>query len=245
MFRRKRYPAPDILGQAMLEHWQGTDKGMIRVKTKITSPQIMDPAIFFREFDEMPAWEKLALELCSGRTLDVGAGAGPHCLWLQEHGLEACGLEVSAAACRVMEERGVEKIIQGSFLDTSDPLGFDTILFLMNGTGLAGSMEGLPGMLRHAKGLLREGGKILIDSTDIMYMYEEWDGSLRLNLNANYYGEMEMWVKYRDMRSHPFIWLYVDPANLIDIAREAGLETTIVFSDETGRYLASLSVSAS
>ena len=68
---------------------------------------------------------------------------------------------------------------------------YDTLLLLMNGTGIAGKLERLPSLLNRLKELLADGGQILVDSSDLRYIYENEDGSMDINLNAPYYGEVD------------------------------------------------------
>lgn len=246
MFRRSTCKAPDLLGQAILDYWNDDSKGLIRVHSHLGDTQNMDPAIFFREFEEMPELEKVALRQVKGRVLDIGAGAGAHSLALANINLDGevndpHVLEISGAACRVMRERGLKTVIEQDFMDYHAPEQYDTLLFLMNGSGLAGSLEGLGPMLAHAKSMLSLGGRILMDSTDVLYMYTDDNGSVSLNLNAAYYGEIEMWMKYGKMRSEAFSWLYIDPSNLRSHAEELDMNFELLFTGERGHYLASLS----
>ena len=116
--------------------------------------------------------------------------------------------------------------------------GFDTILLLMNGTGIAGKIEHLPALFQRLKALLNPGGQILIDSSDLKYIYENEDGSFDINLNGAYYGEVDYQMIYKDVKGDRFDWLYVDFPLLKSIAETCGLHSKLVAEGEHYDYLA-------
>src|SRR5690606_19608682 len=124
---------------------------------------------FFRDFQEMNSIEQKALELSKGKVLDIGAGAGSHSLYLQnEKKLEVLALDNSVKSIEVCELRGVKKVFCSDILDFPRQT-FDTILLLMNGTGIFESLDRIDVYLEKLYSLLNENGQILIDSTDILY----------------------------------------------------------------------------
>lgn len=116
--------------------------------------------------------------------------------------------------------------------------GFDTILLMMNGTGIAGKIEHLPALFQRLKALLNPGGQILIDSSDLKYIYENEDGSFDINLNGAYYGEVDYQMIYKDVKGDRFDWLYVDFPLLKSIAETCGLHGELVAEGEHNDYLA-------
>ncbi|MGB3618767.1 MAG: class I SAM-dependent methyltransferase [Catalinimonas sp.] len=190
----------------------------------------------------MPPLERTALRACRGRVLDVGAGAGPHALWLQARGLGVTALDTSGGAVAAMRQRGVRDVQHGSI----EALGgdtYDTLLLLMNGAGLAGTLNALPRLLGHLRTLLRPGGQILLDSSDVRYLYVEEDGALSIDLNDRYHGEMVYQMHYGGESSSPFPWLFVDHDLLSDAALRAGLRTELVTEGAHYDYLSRLTVS--
>ena len=230
----------DLIGQAIFNyHFYGDEEPLI-IDSNYTEDEVLDPRHFFRTSELMSLLEKRALEMCSGKILDVGAGAGCHALELQNQALLVTALEKSELACRVMTDRGVGNVVQGDIMDHSGET-YDTILMLMNGAGLAGNLEGLERMLAHLKSLLAPGGQILMDSTDITYLFQEDDGSLWIDLaNDNYYGEMSYTVKYRNMTGDPFPWLFVDFETLSHHAGKQGFQAELLMEGEESDFLARL-----
>lgn len=194
----------------------------------------------FRDFQDMPSLEQKALQLCTGSILDIGCGAGSHCLYLQENGFEVTGLDNSEGALETCRIRGVKSLIKSDILDF-DNRRFDTLLMLMNGIGIAGRLDRLGGFLEYLKRLLKPGGQILLDSSDIIYMYDEDDDGGRWIPEAcNYYGEVEFTMSYKGWKSNPFLWLYVDYRTLQKLALDSGLNCELINNGEHYDYLARL-----
>ena len=179
------------------------------MESDIAEDDILPVSYLFGDGEELPKLEKLALKHCRGRILDVGAAAGRHSLILQQQGHDVTALDISALCCQVMEKRGVRKVIAGDFYQHKGE-HYDTLLFLMNGIGIAGTVAGLDGFLQQARQLLKPGGQLLFDSSDVDYMYYEEDGSKWLNLNAVYYGELRYRMRFRNITGDEFPWLFID-----------------------------------
>lgn len=227
----------DPLGQAILDYSKNQNTEDIIVSSDLCEDDVIPVSYLFRSYKEMPKLEQQALALCEGEILDAGAGAGIHTQYLIEQGKSVTAIDISNGAVDYLRSKGVNaKNI--SFLDLKD-CQFDTILMLMNGIGIAGSDERLPSFLAHAKTLLKPGGKIVLDSTDIIYMYEDEDGSLWMDLNTTYYGNFKFQMKYKDAVTDWFEWLYIDQNKLAEIANANGFNFEIV-SEEDYTYLAVL-----
>jgi SAM-dependent methyltransferase len=193
--------------------------------------------VLFRNEDEMPELEVLALQNATGKILDVGAGAGTHANYLQNMGKDVTAIDISEGAVAFMQTQGL-KSKKVDFFDLKDEK-FDTILMLMNGIGIAGTLSNLEKTLEHAKSLLNPGGKILCDSSDIKYLYEDEDGSLWVNLNQEYYGNFRFQMKYKKETGPWFDWLYVDFDSLFTAAKNVGLKAVRLY-DKDDNYLAEI-----
>jgi len=229
----------DIFETAFKDYLAGEAGGVIRVGTNISEDEELPVAYFFRSYDGMPEWEQMVIDRCVGSILDVGAGAGSHALELQARGHEVCALDRSPGAVWVMRQRGVRDVLCDDFFRIRRK-GFDTILFLMNGAGMAGTLERLHKLLTHAGKLLNPGGVIYLESTDLMYMYREDDGSAMIPMGQHYYGELEYRLSYRGLQAKPFPWLFVDPDNLAEIAGRCGLNSRIIYLGRDHNYLSEI-----
>ena len=110
----------------------------------------------------------------------------------------------------VMAERGVRDVRQINLFDVGFLETFDTILMLMNGSGIIGKLENMPDFFLRMKQLLRPGGCILMDSSDLRYLFEDEDGSFLIDLAGDYYGEIDFRMQYKNIKGDRFDWLYVD-----------------------------------
>lgn len=233
-------PNNDPMGAAIRDYQNKGKASRLRVLSSMFDEDEMPVAHLFRTFNQMPRLEQKALSMAKGRVLDIGAGAGCHALALQERGLEVKAIDISPLSCEVMKERGVKDAECVNLFDPQLQGKYDTLLLLMNGTGIAGKLNRLSMLLNRLKELLAEGGQILIDSSDLKYIYENEDGSMDIDLNAPYYGEVDYQMQYKNVKGEPFDWLYTDPMLLASISKQCGLNCEIVEEGENYDFLARL-----
>ncbi len=231
----------DPMGQAIRDYHEKGRAGRLRVFSPQFEEDEMPVATLFRTEAEMPPLERRALELCRGRVLDVGAGAGCHSLALQERGADVTAIDISPLSVDVMLRRGVKDARVADLFDESFAGCYDTVLMLMNGSGIVGRLERMPLFFRRMKLLLAQGGQVLMDSSDLRYIYEDEDGAMDIDLNARYYGELDFRMQYKKVKGAPFGWLYVDFDTLAGYARESGFRAELVAEGEHYDYLARLS----
>ena len=193
----------------------------------------------FRSFKEMSPLEQKALVLSKGKILDVGAGSGCHSLSLQEMGKNVVAIDISPLSVQTMKDRGVKIVKEINFFQIEGEF-FDTILMLMNGAGIIGKIDKLPVFFSHIKSLLAPDGILLLDSSDLRYLYEEEDGSFMIDLNDNYYGEMEFYMQYKDIKGDQFPWLYIDFNTLQMYAEENGFKAELILLGDHYDYLAKI-----
>jgi cyclopropane fatty-acyl-phospholipid synthase-like methyltransferase len=228
----------DVIGHAIYDHYFKLSPGKLWIHNKFGEPDEMPVEVYFRNEFDMPELEWEALRLCKGKTLDIGAGAGSHVLFLQQQNLDATAIEMSPLACSVMARRGVKKIINQNIYDYSGAR-FDTLLLLMNGIGLTSNIAGLHTFLKHIKTLLNAGGQVLFDSSDVAYLYEK-----KRRETGRYYGEIDFRYEYKRRKTPWFNWLYVDDKTMKDIAEAEGFAMEVLYEDEHSQYLARLKVVA-
>lgn len=229
----------DLFGKAMLDYVTGKQPGNLWTATNISEADEMDVAYLFRSFDEMPEIEQKALKLARGKVLDVGCGAGSHALYLQEKGLDVLAIDVSANAVETCKIRGVQKVCQMNLLDVPADEKFDTILLLMNGTGIFGKLKNTDKYLSKLKELLTDNGQILIDSSDLIYMFDEdEDGGKWIPMYGDYYGELTFCITYKNQQEEPFDWLYLDYNTLQNACMAQQLNCELILEGTNFDYLA-------
>jgi precorrin-6B methylase 2 len=231
----------DPFGEAIHDYFENGKAPDLIVNSNYTEDENIRVSYFFRSEKEMPKIERTALNNCRGKVLDIGAAAGCHTLLLQQKGFSVTALEKSKKACEALQKRNIQKVVCADIYEFEESQ-FDTILLLMNGTGIGETLKGLEKLLRHLKNLLTKNGQILIDSSDIKYLFEEDDGSIWMDLaNDDYYGEMEYEVKYKKLVSK-FKWLFVDFQKLKEIAQKIGFECSMIEKGKHHDYLAQLKI---
>lgn len=230
----------DLFGQAVFNYLHVLSKETLYTETSISEKEILPIPYLFRSFDQMPALEQKALKLCRGSVLDIGAGSGAHALYLQQtRKLDVTAIDRSAGCAKCCREQGISKTIHQDVFSLQNQ-SFDTLLMLMNGSGIFGKYREVPEKLQHLKTLLKPGGQILIDSSDIIYMFDQdTDGGYWVPTGNDYYGEVNYTLTYKG-ESQSFPWLYLDFQSLSNLSEDAGFQCEMICQGEHHDYLAKL-----
>ena len=231
----------DLMGRAIWDYYYQENSEDLQTETSISELDDLPVSYLFRDYQEMNALEKKALDSSFGKVLDVGSGAGSHSLYLQnERKLEVTALDISPKSIEVCKARGVKNAICEDLLQFSEK-NFDTVLLLMNGTGIFQSLEHIDQYLQKLKSLLAENGQILIDSTDILYMYDQDEDGGVLVPATGYYGELDYYLHYKGESELPMKWLYLDFDTLENAAIANGFKIQKIEQLEDS-YLAQLTL---
>jgi SAM-dependent methyltransferase len=230
------------LGSALVDYHNGDTEAKIIIASELWEDEPTPVAAFYRpDRHELPELERRALELCRGRVLDLGAGAGRHSLELQSAGHDVVAVDPLSEAVAIMTERGVRDARRGG-LDTVSGERFDTVLALMHGLGIIGDLHGLGRLLHDLPGLLEPGGRLIGDSADLSAVLADEAPELAAELSTpdRYLGEVEFRLRYRGREGAPYPWLFVDPATLELLGQAAGTQVHIDRHGDRGSYLAVL-----
>jgi len=231
----------DLFGKAILDFQTNNSPEDLITETTISEEDEMSVAYLFRDFFGMPKLEQRALQLSKGKVLDGGCGAGSHSLYLQkEKNLEVTAIDISKNAVEACRLRGISDVFEIDILEFNSDKKFDTILLLMNGTGIFGKLEHVAKYLQKLKSVLTENGQILIDSSDIIYMFDEDEDGGKWISGDVYYGEIEFTISYKGEKEAPFPWLYMDYNTLQNAAVANGLKCELVLEGDHFDYLARL-----
>lgn len=231
----------DLFGKAILDFQTNNSPEDLVTETNISEEDEMSVAYLFRNYNDMPKLEKEAMQLSKGKILDVGCGAGNHSLYLQEKGFEVTAIDISENAIKACKLRGVQNAQVQNLLALEEDK-FDTILLLMNGTGIFGTLSETSKYLQKLKSLLSPNGQILIDSSDIIYMFDENnDGCFSVPADQ-YYGELIFTISYKGKTEEPFPWLYLDYNTMQNAAYANGLQCELILEGEHFDYLARLTL---
>lgn len=232
--------AQDAMGAAIAEYQRTGKAGRLRVLSSMFDEDEIPVPHLFRTEAEMPPLEQKALQMAHGKILDVGAGAGCHSLVLQQRGEEVLSIDISPLSCEAMKQRGIEHVECVNLFDRQLIGPFDTILMLMNGIGIVGKLKNMPDFFERIGMLLSPGGQLLLDSSDLKYLYENEDGSYDIDPLGPYYGEIDYQMVYRKIKGQPFDWLYIDFQTLKLLAESNGFRCELLQEGEHFDYLARL-----
>ena len=212
----------DPMGRAIADYHKEKKASKLRVFSPMFEEDEIPLTTLFRNYKSMPEIERKALDMAKGKVLDVGAGSGCHSLALQERGLDVTAIDISPLSVETMKERGVRKVFGQDFFTIEGQ--YDTILMLMNGIGIVGTLERLPEFFKQLDKILAPGGQVLCDSSDISYVFE--------------YGELSFQMQYKDTIGEPFPWLYIDADTLRERAARNGYAVEVVAEGEHYDFLA-------
>ena len=235
-------PEKDPMGAAIADYAQHRKANRLRVFSSQFDEDEIPVKELFRSKKEMSALEQKAMDLANGKILDVGAGSGCHSLVLQEAGKEVDSIDISQLAVETMQKRGVKHARQINLFDEKFCDRYDSVLMLMNGSGIVGKLENLPAFFRKMKQILNPNGCIYMDSSDLRYLFEEEDGSMVIDLAGDYYGEVDFQMQYKQIKGDPFDWLYIDFQTLSLYATENGFKAELIQEGKHYDYLAKLSM---
>ncbi|MDQ7948844.1 MAG: methyltransferase domain-containing protein [Pedobacter sp.] len=225
----------DIFGKALQDYYLKGKTGTLWLHNSYDVPEEMPIDVFFRNEVEMPDLEITALEHCKGTILDIGAGVGSHALYLQKKGMDVTAIDISGGAVSIMKKRGVKKAFEQDIFTFEKR--FDTLLLLMNGIGLTGTLAGFSNFLIRAKTLINPGGQLIFDSSNISYLYTD----LQKPTNR-YFGEVSYRYAYQNQLGNWFDWLYIDQETLATLSKSHGWECEIMMDDGEDQYLARLTI---
>lgn len=232
----------DPMGAAIADYYIHHKANRLRVFSSQFDEDEIPVKDLFRTEKQMPVLERTALKLATGKILDAGAGSGCHSLALQEAGKDVHAIDISPLSIEVMQKRGVRHATLTNLFDEHFCGSYDTILMLMNGSGIIGKLENLPAFFKRMKQLLNTGGCILMDSSDLRYLFEEEDGSFVIDLAGDYYGEVDFRMQYKDIQGEEFDWLYIDYQTLSLYAAENGFRAELIKEGKHYDYLAQLTL---
>ena len=226
---------------AMLAYHRGDHSAELLIRRDDGHEDVVPVAFFFRDANAFSPIETFALDRCTGRVFDVGAGAGPHSLALQARGGDVTALDVAPEAVEIMRDRGVKSAVVGDVM-TFDEGAFDTLLMLGHGIGVVEDMAGLVRFLTHATQIATVGGRVLVHSVDV----RDPEDPVHLSYHARnreagrYVGETRLQFGFEGETGPWCGWLHVDPETLSEHADAAGWNTQIVVQPGGGEYLAEL-----
>ncbi len=231
----------DIFGEAIKAYFKTKQEQIITVINEDFDDDEIKVSYLFRDFNEMPALEQKALQLAEGKILDVGCGAGSHTLYLQNSKKKwVKAIDTSVGAIDVCSKRGVVNALCNNFYNHKGK--YDTLLLLMNGSGIIKKLENFNTFFSKVKELLNPNGQLLIDSSDLIFLFENEKGEYWVDASKGYYGELQYQISFNNLISEQFDWLYVDFNTLKRACQLHGFTCELVLEGEYYDYLARITL---
>lgn len=227
----------DVFGHAVADYFAAPNSANIRVHSPDFEDDEIPVSYLFRTFAEMPKMEQKALQLCKGKTLDIGCGAGSHSLYLQNKKLNVTSIDTSPKAVETCLKRGIKQAEVQDFFKLQKA-NYSTLLLLMNGIGIVGKLENMHQFFEQIKRLLKPDGQVLLDSSDLIYLFEDTEEDAKNS--PIYYGEMQYQTSYLNYTSEVFNWLYIDFDSLSFLADLHGFKAEKIMDGAHYDYLARL-----
>jgi SAM-dependent methyltransferase len=224
-------------GKSLLDYYSGDKSTEIIVRRDDGFETKIPVSIFFRSQNELLPGEIESLNQCRGHVLDIGAGSGIHTLILQSRGHTVTSIDIDPNACHIMSQRGIRDV---HCVDVMNFQGgpYDTLLMLGHGIGMVENIKGFNHFLDQATSLLRQEGKLIINSVDV----SKTDDPVHLKYHevnfhkGRYIGETRIQFEYKGERG-PFCgWLHIDPQTLKDQLKLENWIFNVIYEDKSGEY---------
>lgn len=228
-------------GHAMFDHLNG--KGAFEIVERddgfITPTNA--PKVYFSKFRDWPPHEKKAMRYVRGRVLDIGCGAGRHCLYLQDKGFDVLGIDLSPLAIKVCKLRGLKKVKSVSITQISSKLGkFDTLLMLGNNFGLFGSFNRAKWLLKRFHKITSEKARIIAESMD-PYKTDEPAHLEYHKFNrkrGRMSGQLRLRVRYKKYATPWFDYLLVSKDEMQNVLDGTGWQVKSFLDSDDPMYVA-------
>jgi SAM-dependent methyltransferase len=218
-------PSQDAYGQLVYEFHQGKYSDEVVERDDGFIDTSAGPTYYFAAFEQWPPHEQRAMDYVRGRVLDIGAGAGRCCLYLQGRGHHVLATDISPLAIKTCKLRGVRHAGVVPITELSRRLGvFDTILMMGNNFGLFGNARRARWLLRRFLGMTSPGARIVAETTD-PHKTDNPDHVAyhrRNRRRGRLPGQLRLRVRHRRFCTPWFDYLFVSPAEMARILSGTG-----------------------
>jgi SAM-dependent methyltransferase len=226
----------DAFGHALLDHLEGRAGHEVIERSDGYIDVSAGTDTYFAEPTDQ---QRLVAEQAIGRVLDVGCGAGRYALYLQEHGREVVGIDVSPLAIEVCRRRGLRDARVMSVEEVDASLGrFDTVVMLGNNLALLGSAARAKRILRRLHRVVVPGGRLIGETLD---PYMSGDPN-HLSYHAENRskgrmgGQIRMRVRYRKYKSPWFDYLFTSREELEGLLAGTGWRLREIIAESGPGY---------
>ena len=222
-----------VFGMAITDYFESKKPSEIEVISEDFDDDFIPVEYLFRTYEDWPEIEKIAINRCEGKILEIGSLTGVHAEYLKEKGYDVTCCEMDPIASDFIEKKGYNIIKNDIFLEKPIPI-YDYVLIMMNGLGILEKIEMMEDKLNHLLNFLKPGGKIISDSSYLDYLEE--------HKTDRYFGEFEYQITYKGYISPKFNWLYIDYSKLKEKCKEFNLKCELLaYNEEDHHFLVEIS----
>lgn len=225
----------DAFGRALLDWARGGEDPEMYEREDGFIEAGPGPDLYLAGPRQWPVAERRALRFARGRVVDLGCGAGRVALELQARGLDVLGADASPLAVQAARTRGVQRIRCASAQEIGREIAaFDTVVLFGNNLGIFGSPERVRSALARWARRAAPGARILAESTDPAGMAPTFDAAYRRkNVEAGRMpGQLRVRVRYRDLATPWFSWLFVAPSDVAALVAGTGWRVAKLIVDD-------------
>ena len=227
-------------GLALTDYFNGDKEAAFNICCDDGVTSTLPAVVFFRQSTDYDI-DRIALDHCRGRVLDIGAGTGLHSLQLQSRGFSVTAIDISPEACNIMRKRGLSEVHCVDICDfKAEP--FDTLLILGRGIGMVENIAGLEYFWADMHRLVTPEGQIVLNSADVECTGNPEDLAYQEvnRRTGRYIGEVRMYFEYKGLKGPMCGWLHVAPKTLAEHAVKACWTCEVIVREEDSNYLAKL-----
>lgn len=230
----------DVFGKVLKDYQAGKDPQYRVLRDDgHGEKKFVSPEEYFLNYEEWDKPEKEIIKLARKKTLDIGAGAGKHALYLQNKGYDVKAVDISSGAVDVMRERGVEDVqLQDvNKLDFNEDV-FDTILLMGNNLGLAGTVEKTLDLFERLAKMTKEDARIIGTTRDVFASNKEihkkyQEKNIKTGKAA---GQLKLRLAYKDEKGEWLDYLLFDRKQLYDLLNQTQWIAYMVTRNYDGTY---------
>lgn len=220
--RKERFvkPEKDAFGQELWAYYKGQKVCEIVERDDGYFSAHQGPAIYFSEYKDWSLIERKAMDFVRGRVLDVGCGAGRHCLYLQNRGSSVVSIDSSPLAIKVCKLRGVRKarVVRLEDVDFR-PGAFDMILMLGGNLALLGNPKKAGRVFKKLYRMTSKGAVIIGEMRDpyktdnpFHFEYHKWNRS-----RGRLSGQSKIKVRFEKTATEWIEWMLLSKEELEEL----------------------------
>ena len=226
--------------RALVDFYSGNLDAAFTIRRDDGFEQQVFAAPFFN-VEHYPPLEIRAMGECYGNILDIGSATGRHSLELLRRGFKVTSLDILPEMEAIMKSRGLTDVVIADVFRFFGPR-YDTLLMLMNGIGMTGSIDGLTRFLQLAHDLTVPGGQIVCDSIDVSVTTDPQHLAYRKNnlASGRLAGQQSFVMVYHGEDSVRFDWLHIDFQSFSDLCDSTDWNATLLEVEDDGHYLCKL-----